>query len=206
MLSLALCRITVAESLSRVTDWRHAHPELAAREDDADIQAMAAACGMDVESFLLEQLAAGFDAAEQHGSQRDDGKQPDPPLLQSGRPAAPVAASGPKRAVALRPGPAKQPSPGAKASKQRPSKLSARAEVSSEEGTPVTAKLKDAKPAARGSGSTARGRGKKEPVPTLPEIAAGFHLLQPDGGKHLRTSSVIQVRKLAAICCCHVIA
>jgi hypothetical protein len=29
---------------------------------------------MDVETFLLEQLAAGFDAAEQHHGQRQDGK------------------------------------------------------------------------------------------------------------------------------------
>ena len=34
---------------------------------------MAAACGMDVESFFLEQLAAGFDAAEQQNGQQQDG-------------------------------------------------------------------------------------------------------------------------------------
>ena len=62
-------------------------------------------------------------------------------------------------------------------------------------GTPATAKRKQTTPAARGGGSTGRGRGKKEPVPTLPEIAAGFRLLQPAGGKHLRKSSVIQVSK-----------
>ncbi len=57
-----------------MADWREAHPGLAARANDPDIQAMAAACDMDVETFLLEQLAAGFDAAEQHHGQRQDGK------------------------------------------------------------------------------------------------------------------------------------
>jgi hypothetical protein len=61
------------------------------------------------------------------------------------------------------------------------------------DGTPATARRKRATPAARGGGSTGRGRGKKEPVPTLPEIAAAFRLLQPDGGKHLRKSSIVQV-------------
>ena len=48
--------------------WQSAHPELAARADDPHIQAMARACGMDVESFLMEQFAAGLDATGQQQS------------------------------------------------------------------------------------------------------------------------------------------
>jgi len=180
--------------------WQSAHPELAARADDPHIQAMAQACGMDVESFLMEQFAAGLDGSEQQQSGECCNLPHRAHCLAYFLPLSPFTALNIADLLStlLRAVPVEQPRK-QKASRQQATQqlLPAHDGAATSSGakpaeTPPIAKRKRAAPAAKGGGSAARGR-KKEPVPTLPEIAAGFRLLQPDGGKRLRKSSVIQV-------------